>query len=82
MHLQTVLCGNHPNDSLIMKVIDQMMGVCIKITWCKNHDNNIFSVNAKIHPQLIFCMVATLMVHCRIMKIHKNHSGNIPNIFP
>ena len=28
--------GNHPNDSL--KVIDEIMGLCIKITWCKNHD--------------------------------------------
>ena len=30
---------NHPNDSLIMKFIDQIMGLCIKITCCKNHGN-------------------------------------------
>ena len=41
-----------------------------------------YSVNAKIHAQLIFCTVATLMVHPRIMKIHKNLPGDIPNIFP
>ena len=27
------------NDSLIMKVIDQIMGLCIKITWCKKHND-------------------------------------------
>ena len=41
-HLQTFLYGNHPNDSLIMKVTDKIMGTCIKITWCKNHDNMFF----------------------------------------
>ena len=30
-----------------------------------------------MQPQLIFCMVATLMVHPRIMKIHKNLPGDI-----
>ena len=25
-----------------MKVIDQIMGLCIKITCCKNHDNILF----------------------------------------
>ena len=42
MHLQTFLYGNHPNDSLIMTVIDQIMGLCIKIRWCKNHDSILF----------------------------------------
>ena len=42
MHLQTFLYGNHPNDALIMKVIDQFMGFCIKITWCKNHAYILF----------------------------------------
>ena len=42
MHLQNFLYGNHPNESLIMKVIDEIMGLCIKITWCKNHDNILF----------------------------------------
>ena len=32
------LYGNHTNDALIMKVINQIMCLCIKITWCKNHD--------------------------------------------
>ena len=32
--------------------------------------------------QIIFCMVATLMVHPGTMKIHKNLPGSIPNIFP
>ena len=41
-----------------------------------------YSVNAQMHPQLIFCMAATLMVHPRIMKIHKNLSGDTPNDFP
>ena len=39
MHLQTFLYGNQLNDSLIMKVIDQIMSLCINITWYKNHDN-------------------------------------------
>ena len=38
------------------------------------------SINEKIHPQLIFCMVVTLMVHPRIMKIHKKLPGDNPNI--
>ena len=42
MHLQTFLYGNHPSDSLIMKVIDQIMGLCLKLTWCKNDDNILF----------------------------------------
>ena len=42
MHLQTFLYGNHPNGSVIMKVIDQIMGLCVKIMWCKNHDNFLF----------------------------------------
>ena len=42
----------------------------------------LYSVNAKMHPQLIFCMVATLMVHPRIMNIHKNLPANTPNDFP
>ena len=25
-----------------MKVIDQIMGLCIKIRWCKNYDNSLF----------------------------------------
>ena len=25
-----------------MKAIDQIMCLCIKITWCKNHDNILF----------------------------------------
>ena len=37
-----VLYGKHPNYSLIMKVIDQIMDPCIKITWRKNHDNILF----------------------------------------
>ena len=41
-----------------------------------------YSVNAKMHPQLIFFMVPTLIVHPRIMKIHKNLSGDKPNNFP
>ena len=36
------LFGGHPNDSLIIKVIDRIMGSCIKIAWCKNHDNILF----------------------------------------
>ena len=44
MHLQTFMYGNHPNDSLIMKVIDQIMGLCIKRTWYKNHDNISFGL--------------------------------------
>ena len=28
MYLQSFLHGNHPNDLLIMKVIDQIMGLC------------------------------------------------------
>ena len=40
-----------------------------------------YAVNAKMHPQLIVCIVATLMVHPRIMKIHKSLPGDIPNIF-
>ena len=40
-----------------------------------------YSVDATMHHQLMFCMVATLMVHPRIMKIHKNIPGDIPNIF-
>ena len=27
-----------------------------------------YSINAEMHPQLIFCMVATLMVYPRVMK--------------
>ena len=42
MHLQTFLYGYHPNDSLIIKVIYQIMDLCIKITWYKNHDNILF----------------------------------------
>ena len=42
IHLQIFLYANHPNDSLLMKVIDQIMGLCIKIIWCKNHDNILF----------------------------------------
>ena len=68
MHLQTFLY-DHPNDSLIMKVFDQ---ICIKMT-------TFYAVNAKMHPQLIFCMVATLMEHPRIMKIHKNIPERTPN---
>ena len=41
-----------------------------------------YSINAKMHQQIILCMVATLMVHPMIMKIHKNLPGDIPNIFP
>ena len=33
------LDGKHPNHSFIIKVIDQITGLCIKITWCKNRDN-------------------------------------------
>ena len=40
-----------------------------------------FSVNAKMHPQLISCMVATLILHLQIMKIHKNRPGDRPNDF-
>ena len=36
------LFGNHPNDSLLIKVIDQIIRLCIKITWRKNHDNLLF----------------------------------------
>ena len=36
------LYGNHPIDSLIMKVIDQIMCLCIQITWCRNHDSILF----------------------------------------
>ena len=39
MHLQTFLYVNHSNDSLIIKVIDQIMGLCMKTTCCNNHDN-------------------------------------------
>ena len=39
-------------------------------------------INAKMHPQLILRMVATLMVHPRIMKIYKNSAGDTPNDFP
>ena len=42
MHLQTFLYGKHLNDWLIIKVIDQIVGLCIKITSCKNHDNILF----------------------------------------
>ena len=35
-----------------------------------------------MHSQIIFYMVATLMVHPRVIKIHKNLLGAIPNIFP
>ena len=38
MNLQPFLYGNNPNDSLIMKIINQIMDLYIKITWCKNHD--------------------------------------------
>ena len=38
MHLQNFLVWQ-PNDSLIFKVIDRIMGLCIKIICCKNHDN-------------------------------------------
>ena len=31
-----------PNDLRIMKVIDQIMGLCIKIICCKNRDNILF----------------------------------------
>ena len=53
------LYGNHPNDSLIMKVIDQIMGLCTKLTWCKNYDNILFG-QCEYASQLIFCMMATL----------------------
>ena len=41
-----------------------------------------YSLIEKLHSQIIFRMVATLMVHPRIMKIHKNLAGDKPNIFP
>ena len=41
-----------------------------------------YLVNAKMHPQLIFRMVATLMAQPRIMKILKNLPVGIPNIVP
>ena len=77
MYLQTFLYVNHPYDSLIMKVIDEIMGLCIKIPWCKNHDNIIFSQweNSSTIYNLI-------MVHPRIMKIHKTLPGDTPNDFP
>ena len=50
MHLQSFLYSNHPNDSLIMKVIDQIIGLCIKITWCKNHDNILFGQCGNASP--------------------------------
>ena len=62
------------------KVIDQIMGLCIKIKWCKNHDNILFGQCENTFT-IIFCMLATLMVHPRIKKTHKNHLGDIPNIF-
>ena len=34
-----------------------------------------------MNPQLVFCMVATLIVHPRIMKIYKNLPGDIPYHF-
>ena len=40
-----------------------------------------YSVNAKMHLQLVFSMVATLMVHPRIMKIHKNLSGDTDSLY-
>ena len=70
------LYGIRTNDSLIMKVIDQIMGFCIKIM------TTFYSANAKMHPKLIFFMVVTLIVHPRIMKIHKTLPGDIPKIFP
>ena len=78
------LYGNHPNGSLIMKVIDQIM---VHLRIMKIHRNlpgdipNIFPYQNSIlllrnciHKK-DFCMVATLMVHPRIMKIHKNLRG-------
>ena len=41
-----------------------------------------FILIGKLHSQIIFCMVATLMEHLRIRKIHKNFLGDIPNLFP
>ena len=42
-----------------------------------------YSLIEKLHSQIIFCMVATLMIHPRIMKIRKNLAGiYLPNIFP
>ena len=42
----------------------------------------LYSLIEKLHSQIIFGIVATLMVHPIIMKIHKNIPGDIPNIFP
>ena len=39
-----------------------------------------YSVNEKKHPHLIFCMVATLIVHPRVIKTDKYLPGDIPNI--
>ena len=62
-----------------MKVIDQIMGLCMKITWCKNHVT-FYSVNEKQHTQLKFCMVVTLMVQHTIMHLHPSLPGDIPKI--
>ena len=75
------LYGNHPNDSLIMKAIDQTMGLCIKITWCKNHDNILFDQCEKAST-INFLYGGHPNGTPRIMKIYKNLPGDIPNIFP
>ena len=65
------------NDSLIIQVIDQIMALRIKITWCKNHDNILFG--QFINPSIINFLYGG---HPKIMNIHKNLLGDIPNIFP
>ena len=80
MHLQTFLYSNHPNDSLIMKVIHQIMvhtriGKFTKIRNIFPYQH--FILSEKLHSQIIFGMVATIIVHFRIIKIHKNSYQNI-----
>ena len=41
-----------------------------------------YSLIEKLHLQRIFCVVTTLIVHPRVMKIHKNLPGDTPNNFP
>ena len=49
-------------------VNDPTKGLCIDIIWCKNLMSKYFLVIEKLYSQIIFTIVANLMVYSRIMK--------------
>ena len=64
-------------DPRIMKIHKNPPGIYLTFSI-----PTFYSLIEKLNSQISFCMVATLIVHRRIMKIHRNLLEDKPNNFP